>query len=131
MKKEYVDWIKNHYPTSADAYGQCYDATYFMVKDFPELKRIHGYYHSPIWGTRQHWWLQTDDGEIIDPTQHQFPGVNLLDVPNKEIYRDVTEDEMPIGKCMNCGELIFKGGYSSNICSELCADQFHYSLLNY
>ena len=126
MKEEYSKWITDNYPSTAEAYGQCYNATEEMKKVFPELIQVKGYYHSPLWGVRQHWWLQTTDGEIIDPTQHQFPGINLLDIPDKENYQELTEE--PIGKCINCGKLIFENEYSSNICSRYCADQFHRSL---
>ena len=84
-----------------------------MLKTFPELKRVRGSYLCPIWGERWHWWLITANGDIIDPTVDQFPSKGIGE------YIELTEDSpIPVGRCMNCGNLIYTQEYT---CSEKCA----------
>jgi len=77
MKEEYTQWIELHYPTPKSALKQCEAAVRSMILDFPELTIVkgqavveepHGY---PSTKT-DHWWCITHDGEVIDPTAHQY-----------------------------------------------------------
>lgn len=73
--KAFTDWIEQHYPTREAALGKCAEATSDMVEAFPSLKRIRGGYWCPIWGWRDHWWLVTPEGDIIDPAAEYVPAI--------------------------------------------------------
>jgi hypothetical protein len=95
-----------------------------MQKTFPELELRKGFFHSNLWGRRQHWWLRTKEGEIVDPTFAQFP----VEVGFDNLYQDLTdlpEEELaeivPSGVCMNCGDDIFQATSVQDLfCSEPC-----------
>lgn len=107
---DYNEWIKNNI---VDSYGKCAEKTAEMQRVFPELKRIRGHYVCPLGGRRQHWWLLTAEGEIIDPTASQF-----LDKGKCGEYIPWDEGQRePVGKCLNCGELIYNSGL---FCSDNC-----------
>ena len=56
--------------------GNCREATAAMVKAFPELRRVRGHY-----GWCPHWWCETPDGTVVDPTARQFtPGGIYIEV---------------------------------------------------
>lgn len=109
----YKEWISANVVV---AYGMCKEVTAAMAKDFPELRRVRGHYCCPFWGERQHWWLVTGAGEIVDPTAEQFP--------SKGMGEYVEWDEsapQPTGKCPNCG------GYAYDYrtcCSDECHDEY-------
>lgn len=115
MNPKYSSWIALHYPdnTGTEAYGKCAEATELMVAEFPELLRVRGHYMCAIWGMREHWWCETADGEVIDPTANQFPtkgvGTYITYVPD--------ERGEPTGKCLDCGEYTYDG---RNFCSDRC-----------
>jgi predicted nucleic acid-binding Zn ribbon protein len=114
----YEEWIAAHFPSAESAYGKCAEATLEMQEAFPELERVRGHYHCPIWGQREHWWLW--DGEkVIDPTAAQFPSKGTMGR-----YCALDEEnppQEPTGMCPNCGEMIYDGGY---LCSERCERQY-------
>lgn len=111
-------WIQIYGPkTPTEAQGKCQEYVEKMKKDFPELTVRAGFYYDAIWGARQHWWLETGDGEIIDPTVIQFPGGAGAEPGN---YQFIPEEERPIGLCANCGELVYSGAPSEMLCSERC-----------
>lgn len=110
----YESWIAEHYPTRESAYGRCADATEAMQRAFPELRRVRGHFICAAWGERQHWWLVTADGTIVDPTLAQFPSVGFY-VPWAEGAME------PTGKCPNCGEFVYDSG---TVCSDACADAY-------
>lgn len=85
-----------------DGTGGCKEVTEAMVKEFPELHRVRGHYHCWIWGKREHWWLTTSDGVVIDPTAAQFPSRG----EGRYVEFDGPE---PTGKCPNCGEYCYDG----------------------
>lgn len=85
-----------------------------MVQAFPELRIAKGMVltiEKMEW--YQHQWCVDQDNRIVDPTADQWTKI----IEYKEIK---SEDAKPIGKCPNCGEWIFEGGYSTDICSEKC-----------
>lgn len=120
----YTKWIKTNVPTYESSYGKCHEVCMAMNKKFPELKLIRGWYTDlglpPNKEQRQHWWLKTDDGEIIDPTSKQF---YIPDI--QENYEEfiVGKHKIPTGKCMNCGELCYDGKINS--CSAKCSKALH------
>lgn len=108
---KYEAWI-NSWLSVNEAYGGCDKATREMVKEFPELRRVAGYYHCVLWGRRTHWWCVTEDGEVVDPTASQFPS------KGKGWYEEVTDfSEFPTGVCMDCGDPVYHG---DTFCSPEC-----------
>lgn len=97
--------------------GQCAEATEAMVQRFPELRRVRGHVaivESPK--TPAHWWCETEDGVIVDPTARQFVGI-VAYLPH--------EGEEPVGKCANCGGYIYaSSGYTNTVCSDACASSY-------
>lgn len=116
----YREWIEQH-PWGA---GQCAEATTAMVAAFPELRRVRG--HVFLMGTAKtptHWWCVAPDGEVVDPTRHQFP--NLVG------YDEWTEgSEEPVGRCCECGGYIYaSSGYSDTVCSDDCRKAYESYLM--
>lgn len=102
MLPAYQTWIKNYLARHNGAVlGRCRDATEEMQRDFPELRIRKGHIYDLSWGQRGHWWLETSDGEIVDPTASQFPA--LMEYEEWKPGRPVR-----VGKCMNCGKDIWE-----------------------
>lgn len=100
MDARYEAWIDAYEAKQKSLLGMCASATMEMVADFPELRRIGGHVLVPLWGRRAHWWCETPDGEIVDPTASQFP-----DIAEYEPF--VPGSEVRVSRCMNCGDDIF------------------------
>lgn len=118
--EDYNSWIMVHYPTSLSARLKCAEATLAMSLEFPELLRVRGLasveepYGLPPTRT-PHWWLETFDGEVIDPTAHQYPTRVLQ-------YEAVDEERGgPTGKCPNCGGLCYNQEYC---CTDRCFREY-------
>lgn len=127
MKKQHQQWIDKHGPATAqEATSKCKEYTESMKSAFPELTMKAGFYYDPLWEERQHWWLVDEQGEIIDPTVIQFPVQGFVDKAN---YTPLEQEDRPIGKCLECGELIFPEGYSEQFCSLAHANSFALSLM--
>ncbi len=116
MKAEYQNWINEHYRSRTQAYGACAEATTKMQEAFPELIRVRGQYLCWAWGLRDHWWLVTAEGDIIDPTAAQFPSLGKGDY----IPRDESQKE-PTGMCPNCGGECYDNDYC---CSDECGRSY-------
>lgn len=111
MNEQYQAWIDANVPNKEAAYGKCAEVTLAMQSAFPELRRVRGFYHCPIWGRRTHWWLQDGD-EIVDPTSKQHPSNGIGQ------YQEVKDEtEIPTGVCADCGEPVYNGDY---FCSNEC-----------
>ena len=108
----YAKWIAEN--VKGSALGRCKEVSLEMQKAFPELLLVRGHYYDPVWGERMHWWLKTEDGEIIDPTKSQFPSKG--EAPYIEWIEGSKE---PVGKCMNCGEYCYD---DPNVCSTECSE---------
>jgi hypothetical protein len=112
MNEKYLKWIEKNIPNYESAYGKCRETCEKMLKEFPELKLVRGYYSCAVWGERMHWWLVDAENNIIDPTAIQFP------TKGNGIYQKLDEfAPQPTGKCTNCGEYIYNGNY---LCSDGC-----------
>ena len=113
MNTDHRAWIAVHVGNKPeDAYGHCAWATLAMLVAFPDLIRVRGQYVCPIWGERDHWWLTTPEGQIVDPTAAQFPSRGTGDyVP----WIEGTPE--PTGMCPNCGENCYDG---HTCCSDSC-----------
>lgn len=119
MLQSYQDWIKLN--VEDDPKGQCMEVTEEMEAVFPELTRVRGHYYCTAWGERQHWWLVTASGEVVDPTAAQFPSKGT------RVYEPLAEDAPePTGLCPNCGGFIYGGG---QVCSDACGVAFTASLM--
>lgn len=107
---EFESWIADHYQTPESAKLNCMEATESMAAAFPELRRVRGHAMVGL-HDRPHWWLVKTDGEIVDPTAHQW-GVQ----PSS--YCEIPLDaEEPHGKCYECGvELYRSRGAQSYFC---------------
>jgi len=108
--ERYEDWIRAEVP--ADPIGLCAAITATMAEEFPELRRVRGHYHCPMWGRRAHWWLVAPDGRVVDPTVAQFPSRGTGEY---EPWPEGAPE--PTGKCLNCGEYTY-GGRSA--CTDEC-----------
>lgn len=111
--------------------GLCGGATAAMVKAFPELRRVPGYVYVTVQEAGpfyppgpqevpagEHWWCETPDGEVVDPTACQFAH---LGGP----LRYVEETDPPIGKCPNCGDLYGEEARKyGGVCSKECFSEF-------
>jgi hypothetical protein len=53
--------------------GRCREMSEALVKKYPALRLVRGWYYCPLWGKQAHWWTVTPKGKIIDPTKDQFP----------------------------------------------------------
>ncbi len=96
----FAQWIAENV---GETYGTCGEVTALMAVQFPELTRVRGHYFCLAWGQREHWWLKTATGEIVDPTAGQFPS------KGRGVYTEWNEgDEEPTGKCMNCGDYCYR-----------------------
>ena len=116
----YAEWIAAYVERTPNLYGKCVSATLEMVEVFPELKRIAG------WADEvEHFWCVTPTGEIVDPTAAQFAGPGGIE------YREFKPgDEVRVGRCMNCGDSIYRAvpalddpSYATSICSDECEEE--------
>ncbi len=124
MEQEYLDWIEKNTAGEVLA-GFCHSFCEKMRDAFPELIQCKGWYSSPVDGSRQHWWLKTVSGEIVDPTAKQFfmSGGNDYEEYSLEVH-----GSLPIGKCMNCGDEVYKEDDppASCCCSSQCAKELEF-----
>lgn len=113
---KYDCWIAGRLAGGENPYGKCAELTLEMQADFPELIRVCGHYYCTGWGEREHWWLKTPDGVIVDPTKEQFPSKGHG--PYVELDKDAP---IPTGMCPNCGEYCYTGG---TLCSDKCEREY-------
>lgn len=76
--------------------GKCKELSEALIVERPDLNLIlvRGHYYDFQWGEQEHWWTQSPDGTIYDPTKDQFPS------RGRGIY--VEFDGMCT--CENCGK---------------------------
>jgi len=118
MKEEYILRIRNNVE---DPEHQCKKYVDLMQKEFPELKKVRGWYFSGR--DIPHWWCIDENNNIIDPTIDQFDDKNGVYLPiDEETFSE------PVGKCLNCGELYYDNKLN-NFCSGCCEREFLNSLL--
>jgi hypothetical protein len=118
MDTKYSKWISDYVARTPYMRGRCGSATQEMVESFPELRRV------PGWASAvEHWWCETPEGEIVDPTVSQFDGDEVS-------YKEWKPgDEVRVGRCMNCGIDIWRAvqtltGDRPCICSDECSEDF-------
>jgi hypothetical protein len=128
----YTAWIEDH-TRNTDVWNTCEISTKLMADAFPELRRVRGWVMVPGVGERPHWWLVDPLGNIVDPTARQFTDVagdTLADGTRRtayyggkgiEGYREVDEENPPVGKCMQCGAVCYQNTAPCTvICSTAC-----------
>lgn len=124
VPERYRQWVDYHYPTLEEAKNQCAQATALMVKEFPELKRVGGYFYHPHTTLPiQHWWCVTEYGDIVDPTYRQFGVRGAID----KVHYDQM-DPLPTGRCLECGSLTFNQEGMTSFCNKDCERSFLHSL---
>lgn len=100
--------------------GKCKEFSEALVARDPSLRLVRGHYYDYQWGEQAHWWCETPEGRIIDPTQDQFPSKGK---------GDYVEFDGRIS-CSECGKEMIEGvdeiDYYSNyaFCSYLCHGRF-------
>lgn len=118
MKPEYEAWIKTFLENN-NPRNLCHYATNLMVQEFQELKRERGYVLvENVYGvqvTDQHWWCVAEDGSIVDPTATQY-----FKVLEYEPYSEEKHGPLPVGKCPDCGGLIYPDNEHKGFCNEEC-----------
>ena len=96
--------------------GRCSSAVEAMIQAFQELRRVRGHYIIAYGdGVHRcpHWWCETPDGTVVDPTKEQFDY-------QQGRYEEYTGPD-PLGKCMWCGEYVWENaGWGGAACSEDC-----------
>jgi hypothetical protein len=118
----YWDWLQANY-AGQNLKARCGPIVREMVKEFPELKACPGHYICPVSGQHEHWWCETEDGEIVDPTYSQFVSQGFGE------YEPWPEGEpIPIGKCFNCGGLVYTAEHGG-VCSENCHIEYRAYLM--
>lgn len=125
MKQEHKNWITHN--VKGNTYGRCDELTTAMKQYFPNLRKVRGFYHCPVWGRRTHWWLESPDGQIIDPSSQQFPSRGYGE------YQEVADKDLselvPVGRCMECMADVYENFEICGFCSIECHDAFATSLL--
>jgi hypothetical protein len=109
VPEKYATWIAERYATWEQAHQCCMSATKAMVESFPELKRVRGY---RIPGG-EHWWCETADGSIVDPTEAQFK------CGEAEFFALDESQPQPSGYCAWC-RLSYV--YNTTYCSDECRE---------
>jgi hypothetical protein len=126
MKEAYSQWIREYLSVNKSVLGRCMDAVGKMREEFPELQEVRGHVYCQ-WGKRGHVWCKTEDGEIVDPTQSQFPGL---------VQYEPWEPGMEVraGKCMNCGTDIWVSVQTLSEkppCKSSCSEECEQELMAY
>lgn len=132
MKPAYADWISELHARYAKQCGhcrgekpcdnvhergRCQGATDEMVVAFPELRQVRGF----VDGSAPHWWCVEADGTIVDPTVGQFAWMDCE--LEYEEYSEKKHGPLPTGKCADCGDYVYDGGFHG-FCNENCERSF-------
>ena len=109
--------------------GFCHSKAVAFVERFPELILVRGAVFPPairhlitnedIDVENGHWWCETPDGQIVDPTRAQFGDWRAM---HYAAFDESKAHELPTGKCYNCGFLCY--GRSDGVCSDDCGNAY-------
>ena len=66
-----------------------------------------------------HWWCETPDGQIVDPTRAQVGDWQAM---HYAAFDESKPHKLPTGKCYNCGYLCY--GRSDGVCSDDCGNAY-------
>ena len=119
MLSTYNKYINDNFPKDPFLLeGKCVDFSRKMNKCFPELIFVFGLVESEfnndnfefngkkIIKQYPHAWLETFDGNILDPTINQFILIKNIK------YKKFKKDDTYTGSCHNCGRLAFNNSFS-------------------
>lgn len=87
--------------------GKCKELSEALVTQDPTLRLVRGHYFCPIWGKQEHWWCESPEGKVFDPTKLQFPSGGIGDYVEYDGFVE----------CAQCGERMqeqdahFEGNY--------------------
>lgn len=104
--------------------GRCKELCEERLKTDPSLRLVRGHVFVHLWPSdprQAHWWLEKQDGTIVDPSWQQFP---FQEAPSKEHYDEFDGTV----QCSNCGkegqenDFSFESNYA--FCSHHCHGQF-------
>lgn len=135
----HVDWIASYVQgVDADPHyagdnwtlasklrGHCHSACIEMLQAFPDLILVRGWTVSPEYADVAaenieeldpgdgHYWLETADGQIVDPTAQQFRSTN----PHYVAFDESKAHTLPTGKCPNCGDYCYN---NTDCCTDEC-----------
>ena len=120
----YEDWIRDYVARTKDILSQCKQATAEMSVAFPELRRCRGWVTLSSGLEREHFWMETSEGEIVDPTVSQFTTTTFYKGCGGVKFYLEYDPEMhgpePVGKCMACGAYCYPPEGTSTACTENC-----------
>jgi hypothetical protein len=95
-----------------------------LARQFPELRATAGFYFAPGGAAHgEHWWLETSEGAIVDPTADQWPSQGR---GRYERY-DPARHLVVKGSCPSCGTGLYSraGAYPcSRSCDEALAEEY-------
>lgn len=123
LRERYAAWVVDYVlKQNGHVRGKCLAATKEMHAAFPELLIRAGHVETPV-GREAHWWLETPDGSVVDPTHSQFTGHGGI----LEYEAWAPGQEVRVGKCMDCGDEIWRPVITLNeepkhetFCSKFC-----------
>lgn len=105
--QKYRDWIKENVLDTAD--GLCLEWSTALQQAFPELKIVKGRVRLADQDTAGHYWCETKEGIVVDPTPEQFyPSI---------IKYEKHGEAKPTGKCQWCGKTTYE---EEECCSVHC-----------
>lgn len=107
MKAKYQEWVDINYPDPAYTLGRCKEAVDAMVEAFPELIKTNGFIDLYSSYERMHWWGKDTEGNIVDPTAHQFKAYADRIFEYREIDDNHPARKYVRAKCMNCGQYYY------------------------
>ncbi len=114
---KYIHWIREYVSRhNGNVRYHCQEASDEMVKAFPELRQVRGYVEYDNGFSTAHWWCETTDGIVVDPTASQFYSVTEYDEYNEEKH-----GPLPTSKCMDCGSFVYDGGVDG-FCDKRCRE---------
>ena len=98
--------------------GKCKDLSEAAIVRDPTLRLVRGHYYCHSYGKQPHWWCETPEGTVVDPSARQFPS------KGQGIY----EKFNGVVECAECGkemeehEARFESNYA--FCSTRCILRF-------
>lgn len=103
--------------------GKCKAYCEAIVAADPQAgwRLVRGHYHDPLWPKpRGHWWLESPDGVIYDPTREQFPTAGSF--PDAYVEFDGMCECAECGKSVREEDADIDGNYA--FCSHQCHGRF-------
>jgi hypothetical protein len=129
MDQKYQRWINDHKREHGvdGLVNRCCISSQEMKDAFPELLIIKGHVENLEVGRQEHWWCETIDGTIVDPTVVQFVAPEKL-----EYFPFKPGDIIRVGKCAYCCDDINKpvqtlDGPFEHFCDDYCYHQWLFS----